>query len=385
MIKYIKVLILFILIFPMLLCAQKTDTINNQKNSNLPNKLVIDSTSDAKLTDTIKPISTVKNEEIVTPDILYLTNGDKLSGKLISFEQGRMRFDAQGPGIIYVKWYKIKSIGCGSKLYRVESTSGEIFKGRIIDSPVSGEITVLSIPKQDLKFQNISRIYALESEWYKGFKGDLGGGVSYTKSSDVLRINAESNLYYVIPRWRFINAFSYISTSTADSEFSERIQFSLEAFYALRKKWFVYEQNSFNRNDELGIDAKISFGAGAGNNLVLTEIQKLQIFTGILQNFEKNIQIDEFNSNVEWQATLQHTFYSFLKPNLTASTALSSFVGITETSRYRFDATTDLTWEFVTNFKLQFSFYFNYDNKKIQGKNSETDYGPILSFLLDLK
>ncbi|MEM0542943.1 DUF481 domain-containing protein [Flavobacterium sp. j3] len=385
MIKYIKVSILLILISPELLCAQKTDASNNHKNSNLTNRLIIDSISDEKPDESLQLISNLDKHEIETPDILYLTNGDKLSGKFISFEQGRMRFDAQGPGIIYVKWYKIKSIACGSKLYRVETTRGEIFKGRIIESSNSGEITVLSTPKQHLKFQNISRIYALESEWYRRFKGDLGGGVSYTKSSDVLRINAESNLYYVIPRWRFINTFSYISTSTGNTDFSERIQFSLEAFYALQKKWFVYEQSSFNRNDELGIDARFSFGIGAGNNLVLTEIQKLQVFTGILQNFEKNIQLNEFNSYLEWQATLHHTIYSFLKPNLTASTNLSSFVGITETSRYRFDATTDLTWEFVTNFKLQLSFYFNFDNKRIQGKNSEIDYGPILSFLLDLK
>jgi hypothetical protein len=385
MIEKIKVLSLLILVFPMLLYAQKVDSLQVKKNAEVPSHFAVDSVSNKKLTDTIKNVATVPNKETVFVDVLYLMNGDKLTGKLISFQQGRLRFDAQGAGMISVKWYKIKSIACGSRIFRVESTKGEIIKGRIIESTNSGEITVLSIPNQNLKIEDVSRIFPLEAEWYKGFKGSLGGGVSYTKSSDVLRINADIDLYYVISRWRFVNTFSYISTSTADSDFSERVQFSLEEFYALKKRWFLYEQNSFYKNDELGINAKVSFGAGAGNNLVLTEIQKLQIFTGILQNFEKDIQINDFDSNIEWQSTLQHTFYSFLKPNLTASTVISSFVGITDNSRYRFDATADLTWEFVKNFKLQLSYYYNYDNKNIQGKNSDTDYGPILSFLLDLK
>jgi hypothetical protein len=31
------------------------------------------------------------------------------------------------------------------------------------------------------------------------------------------------------------------------------------------------------------------------------------------------------------------------------------------------------------------SFYYNYDNKIIQGKNNQEDYGYVLSLLLDLK
>ncbi|MCA6422488.1 MAG: DUF481 domain-containing protein [Flavobacterium sp.] len=383
--KFLKVSILFFLVSPMLLGAQITDSLRIKNNTHLPIQTVIDSVSSSKLVDTISSNTKRNKKKNDTPDVLYLLNGDKLTGKIVSFEQGRLRFDAQGPGNVYIKWYKIKSISGGSKVYRVENDKGEIFIGRIIENPISGEITVLSIPKQELKLEHVIRIYPLETEWFKGFKGDLGGGVSYTKSSDVFRINAESNLYYVISKWRFVSNLSYISTSTRDSDFSERIQFTLQEFYTLQNKWFLYEQNSFNRNDELGIDAKISFGIGGGNFIVLTEKQKLKVFSGILQNFEKTIQRVKFTSDIEWPLALQHNIYSFLHPNLTSSTSLTSFVGITEQGRYRFDASTDLTWEFVTNFKLELSFYYNYDNKIIQGKNNQEDYGYVLSLLLNLK
>jgi len=248
-----------------------------------------------------------------------------------------------------------------------------------------GQIILLSEPQQTIKLDEVLRIFPLEVKWWRGFKGDIGGGVNYTKSSEVLRITGESRLYYVNSRWRFVNDFSYMATSTESEDVSVRIQENLQEFYALPKKWVLYQSNSFNRNDELGIDAKVSFGLGIGNNLVLTERQRLLVFTGFLQNFEDNINTEKYFTNSEWPVTLQHTVYSFISPNLQSTTKLASYVGITDKGRYRFDATTDITWEIITNFKIQFSFYYNYDNKYIIGKNTKKDYGTELSFLLDLK
>ena len=118
----------------------------------------------------------------------------------------------------------------------MEDILGEIYIGKVASSPDTGEILVLSKPRYGLRLENIVRIFPLESEWYRGIKGDLGGGVSYTKSSDVLRLNAEYNLYYVISKWRLINNFSYIETTTSDEEPTVSVDLDLEARYALRSQ-----------------------------------------------------------------------------------------------------------------------------------------------------
>ncbi|WP_325202764.1 DUF481 domain-containing protein [Flavobacterium sp.] len=374
-----------LLVFPLFLYAQipektKKDSIISVEHDTLPKNLEVE--IDTTLSETEKKI----RKEAFTPDILHLINGDRLTGKILSFQQGRLSFDAQGPGIVSVKWYKIFSIDGGSKIYKVESIYGEIFIGKITNSQIMGEIIVLTEPKKTkIKFEEILRIFPLEEKWYEGFKGDIGAGVSYTKSSEVLRISGESNLFYVISRWRFVNNFSYIATSTESSDYSVRIQENLQEFYSLYKKWVLYQANGFNRNDELGVDGKLSFGFGIGNNLIITERQRLLVFTGFLQNFEDTIESDKFIANSEWPVTLQHTVYSFLSPNLSSSLKMGSYVGITDKSRYRFDLSADLTWEIFNDFKIQFTFYYNYDNKNLIGKNTKEDHGTELSFLLELK
>ncbi|HSD14388.1 MAG TPA: DUF481 domain-containing protein [Flavobacterium sp.] len=385
MFSYSKTLKVLLLVFPLFLYAQipektKKDSIISVEHDTLPKNLEVE--IDTTLSETEKKI----RKEAFTPDILHLINGDRLTGKILSFQQGRLSFDAQGPGIVSVKWYKIFSIDGGSKIYKVESIYGEIFIGKITNSQIMGEIIVLTEPKKTkIKFEEILRIFPLEEKWYEGFKGDIGAGVSYTKSSEVLRISGESNLFYVISRWRFVNNFSYIATSTESSDYSVRIQENLQEFYSLYKKWVLYQANGFNRNDELGVDGKLSFGFGIGNNLIITERQRLLVFTGFLQNFEDTIESDKFIANSEWPVTLQHTVYSFLSPNLSSSLKMGSYVGITDKSRYRFDLSADLTWEIFNDFKIQFTFYYNYDNKNLIGKNTKEDHGTELSFLLELK
>jgi len=340
--------------------------------------------------DSLLPQPSKKTEQMQTtmlkhiPDTIYLKNGEIYTGNILSLEQGRVKIDAQGPGVIFIKWHKIVSISGGSRDFKVEDQGGEIYIGEIKVSKDTGEVLVVNKKSYGIMLSDIVRMFPLEEEWYRGFKGNVSGGGNYTKSSDVLTLSFDYNLYYVIKKWRFINNFSYISTSVGGEDPSLRLTVDLQSLYALQGRWLLSEINSYNRNDELGIRGRISFGVGPGYNLVVTDKQRLLILTGILQNTERD-ESNNRTSNFELPFTLQHLVYSFLSPNLTSSTLLASYFGITEKGRTRFDASTNITWEFITNVKLQFTVYFNYDNKILEGKKSKEDYGTVLSLLVDLK
>jgi hypothetical protein len=327
----------------------------------------------------------IEKKHEFTADTLFLKNGDKITGKIISLEQGRLKIDAQGPGVVSIKWYKISSIAGGNRLYKIENVDGGIYFGHIECSKDTGKITIANLLKFDISLENISKIFPIEEEWYRGFKGSFGGGLSYAKSTDVLTVNTEYNLYYVLSKWTFINNFSFVSTSTSNEAASLRIQTNLQALYSLPKKWVLSEMNSFNKNDQLGINSRYTFGVQAGNNIVQTEWQKLLALTGVNANFEKDNGQNNEDANLEWPVSIQHTIYKFFRPNLASTTAVTYYTGLTQKGRKRWDLNTDITWEFIKNFKLQLSFYYDYDNKRIEGKTSNSDFGTTLSILIDLK
>ena len=380
MFRYVIFFILIILIATgsIVLHAQNSDTLQSVKADEPLNLLILnDSAHEIKN----KPTYNSKNSS----DTVFLKNGDRITGKIISLEQGRLKIDAQGPGMVNIKWHKIATISGAIRVYKVEDQNGVKFIGLIKSSTDTGKILVVNQQRYELMMEDILRIFPLEEDWYRGFKGSVGAGLSYTKSSDVLTANAEYNLYYVISKWRFRNNFSFISTKTNGEAPSLRIETNFQALYALPHKWVLSEINSFNRNDELAIKARISFGLGGGNNIVQTDRQRLLILTGIMQNSEKNIESKEIVSNFEWPVTIQHTVYSFMRPDLTSAIYLASYVGITEKGRYRFDSNADIAWEFIKDVKLQVTVYYNFDNKVVEGKTSEQDYGTVLSLIVDLK
>jgi hypothetical protein len=369
-------LFLFIFILPIYSLSQQLN------KSELKN----DSALQIMTSDTISNV--VKKEFIkrtYKPDTVFLMNGDKITGKILSFEQGRLSIDGQGPGVVSIKWYKIITIAGGSRVFKVEDIYGVRYIGTIVHSADSSEIDVQGKLKYGIRLENLLRMYPLESEWYKGIKGDLGAGVNYTKSSTVLNLNANYNLYYIKERWRFLHNFSYISNSTDKDPSSIRLSIDFQALYALPNRWLLSEYNSWSRNDELGLKSRFSFQAGGGNNIIQTETQRLIIITGIARSAEVSIESSDVLSTFEWPFSVQHTLYSFVKPNLSATTSIVSYVGITEKGRYRVDASTDITWEFISNYKFKLTFYYDYDNKIVEGKSSSFDYGTVLSLAIQLK
>lgn len=387
MLRYSKIYLLLLCLFlgPFVLRAQ-LPVLNKKTNTTttiplLPDTVAKENTVDTSATNKKKK-STIAD---FTADTLFLINGDKITGKIISFEQGRLKMDADGPGDISVKWHKILTIAGGNRIYKIEDLEGGIYYGHIDFSVDTGKIMISNMLQFDIDLASIAKIFPLEEEWYRGFKGSFGGGLSHTKASDVLTANADYNLYYVLSKWTFFNDFSFVSTSTNNETASLRIQTNLQALYSLPKKWVLSEVNAYNKNDELGINSRYTIGVQAGNNIVQTDWQKLSIFTGLNANSEKVTEEDNGALNLEWPLSVQHTIYKFIRPNLSTSTTLTYYGGITETGRQRWDISTNIQWEFINNFNLQLAFYYDYDNKVIEDKPSNTNYGTTISLILDLK
>ena len=94
--------------------------------------------------------------------------------------------------------------------------------------------------------------------------GDLTLGYNYTKASDVAQLNVGLDLAYR-DEVRIVSAdLDAASSTSANNESSERINLSFNYIRLLRNRWVAGAIGSAERNDELGIDRRFSFGGGGG-------------------------------------------------------------------------------------------------------------------------
>src|SRR6188768_443595 len=107
----------------------------------------VDSTQMVQTKDTLKP---------VTADTLFMINGDKITGNILSYEEGRMRIDAQSAGVINVKYQKIFSVSGGSRLFHIKDVKGTSYIGNITSSLDTGEIILSGQQVTELRFKDIA-------------------------------------------------------------------------------------------------------------------------------------------------------------------------------------------------------------------------------------
>jgi hypothetical protein len=136
-----------------------------------------------------------------TKDTLYFFNGTKLVGELQKVRVGRFEFDADGVGLVSIKNHEINSIHAHSHYFRLEAVDDSEYEGYFDRSPRAG-MTVLQSPAGNIEIavKDIAEVSAFGATWGSRINGYVGGGYTYSKSSEIGRLNLETSIKYVAAR-----------------------------------------------------------------------------------------------------------------------------------------------------------------------------------------
>jgi hypothetical protein len=141
-------------------------------------------------------------------DKVFLLNGDQLTGEIKSLNLAKLRVDIDGPGIIDIKWEKVKMIR-SNRVFEMVLQSGEVLLGQ----PDS-----LFFSSRQIEVDDIVEMYPIRKKILKRLNGNFSTGLSYTKSSDVFEFNFSGAINYRIPKLESsLTANSYITNKADDS------------------------------------------------------------------------------------------------------------------------------------------------------------------------
>ncbi len=86
-----------------------------------------------------------------------------------------------------------------------------------------------------------------------------------------------------------------------------------------------------------------------------------------------------FNNQLEIPLILTFDLYKFSKPEIYISTSFKAFGNLTELGRFREEFDFKIMWKIITDLNMQIQFYNSFDNRTSKQKNSNLDYGTIIS------
>jgi len=341
-------------------------------------------------------VSTVVNPALAREksDVIWLTNGDRITGEIRQLEHGILRLGTDSIGELRVEWDDISRIESDFE-FQFERTDGTRVTGTVGTTPEQKTI-VLKSQEQTVAFAHdkVVRIAQIEDSFWGRLQGSMTFGYSYTKASNVAQGNLGFRATHRTEQRSFSLDGSTIITNerdkgdeTSDQENggTQRSSLLLSTKRFRPNRWFNTYLMGFESNDELGLDLRSSIGAGFGRYLVQTNTSELSLMGGAIATTE-SLQQDPLlattpssQESLEGMLGLDYSRYVYDHPAVDLSARLYAFPSFTESGRTRAQLDLSLRWEIITDLFWDLSYYNTYDSDPPSNSESTSDYGVVTS------
>lgn len=314
-------------------------------------------------------------------DIVYFSNGDRLTGEIKGLEKGKLEFSTSTAGTVSIEWDKVARIETGQYL-EVETSSGTRYHGRVSEAQQPGSIRLAADSEaaaEPVAIADVVRIAPIESgSFVQRLDGYLTVGFNYAKADSQTQFDFSGGLSSrdEIREWSLDGQATVNAQSSAPTTSMYDMTLANKRFMASR--WFQQYFGSVQGNEELGLNIREIVGAGIGRFVVQDMHQEWSAVAGLAYARE-NFTGESTRNSVEGVLSTEYSFFRYDTPKRSVDLGLSVFPSLTESGRIRAEAGVDWRIELVEDFFFDLSFYGSYDSKADQEAASNVDYGVITS------
>lgn len=305
-------------------------------------------------------------------DLVYLTNGDRLTGEIKQLDRGILQLKTDGLSTVNIEWADIDSVNSVYH-FRVEDRAGDKYFGAIfVDRDGIMEIIERGRTRS-VHADSVVSMIQLDASIWQQLDGSVSLSSSYTKAQDQTQLSFSSWIQRRTELRKTRIDLSSTISKTAGAGKTVRYDATLDHQKLLRSVLFAEVGGGAQRNDELGLDLRTSVGVGLGANMIQSNRTLLVAKTGVSVNREW-ANDDTQSNNIEAILALEHAIFTYNFPKTDYSTSITFFPSLSDWGRVRVDADIHARREIVNNFYLELTFYESYDNRP-PGGGEETDYG----------
>jgi putative salt-induced outer membrane protein YdiY len=311
-------------------------------------------------------------------DEVLLKNGDRLTGKVISLEQGILLFSTTYAGDIPVQWEEIANLKTEEPVKVVLSDEttlqGPVLPGE--EGTISVKAEMLDEPvRTDLA--NVTFINPKPPKPPRTTTLRLNLGASFaTGNTDKEDIYADGEFVARTEQNRYTIGGLYRRAESDDVKTEDKTMGYMKYDHFFTKKWYAYANAAAERDEFKDLDLRYTLGVGAGYQFIESERTKLSFEGGVSYVNENYIVADDNSFTAgRWGLRFDH----FLLPK-----SLQYF--LYHTGLQSLEDSEDLLLFTQTGFRVPFYKNLNftaqmnweYDKSPSPGKK-ESDYTYIFS------
>jgi len=313
-------------------------------------------------------------------DIILFKNGDRLTGEVKTLDRGKVSFDTNATGVIKVEWDDIEQL-YSNTTFEVALDNGERLYGSLAETTHHNEIRLQTDSTAlDLPIDTVVRMTPIKGTVIDRMQMSVDIGYSLAKANKLEQSNLGYDFSYREEKRLITFSFDSSTSSSENDPPSTRVFTNLGYRRFLDNlTWDPFAVGQLERNDELGIDRRVSVGGGMSRWLRDTNNSRMAFGGGLIRSFEDANGVAETKEDTEALVTMDFEWFRYDEPELDVATKFTLYNRLSGSREPRGNLDVNFKWEIFKDFYWSFSFYYSFDQQHETGA-ATTDYGSFVSF-----
>lgn len=312
-------------------------------------------------------------------DVVTLNNGDRVTGEVSSLDRGRLEYKTDDQGTLYIEWDKVATVTAAGQ-FDVGTSDGRRFVGSLRTDANRTLVVVEAVGVVSLPMAEVTDIFQIGRSFWKKLDGSIDVGFSYTRSSEIAQLNANTSVVYRRPSFEARVTGSATATQTSDEEGRDdrgTLQFSYLRYRGAR--WFVGGGAGLETNESLGIKLRSQVNAAVGQRLVNSNRAQLWLGGGLAFNNEQGVDT-EATENLEAILSFRTSYYAYDFPNTNLDVSLQYYPSLSDFGRQRLQFDASVRREIWKDVTLSVNVFDTFDSDPPSEDADQNDVGVVFSF-----
>jgi putative salt-induced outer membrane protein YdiY len=305
-------------------------------------------------------------------DEIRLKNGDRLTGRVIRMEAGKLILKTVYAGDISIVWQEVASLKTDDSVRVVlkDETALEGNTLSIEDGKMMLETAKIEVP---VSF-SLADVKAINPEPIKTVNITSRANVNITSE----RGNTDSDNYYFdgefVARTKK-NRYKIggeLSKEESDGTTTSQNWLAYGNYsHFLSKKWYLYADTLFEHDEFKDLDLRSTLGVGAGYQIFETPVLNLSISAG-LAKVDENFDVaeDDDYSAGQWSVNYDQYFFKKFVQLFHVSTG---FVSFEDTNDWFYRTRTGLRFPVYKGLTATLQYNYDYDHQPSEDAEDEED------------
>jgi len=312
-------------------------------------------------------------------DIILFKNGDRLTGEVKTLDRGKVSFDTDATGVIKIEWDDIEQL-YSNTTFEVALDNGDRLYGSLAETTRHNEVRLQTdTTTLDLPLGTVVRMTPIKATVLDRMEMSVDVGYSLAKANKLEQSNVGYDFSYREQKRQIKLSFDSSTSSSDNDPSSTRVfgDFGYQRFLD-KSTWYPFGAGQIERNDELGIDRRVSLGGGMSRWLRDTNQNRIAFSGGLIRSLEDDNGSTERKSDTEALVAMDLEWFRYDSPQLDVSTKFTLYNRLSGTREPRGNLDVNFKWEIFKDFYWSFSFYYTFDRQTETGEPTN-DYGSFVS------